>query len=301
MVCRSQSYSSTEHFLLSAYGSKWKEVSLVMFTVFIDDSGTDPKQPIAIASALIIPASGIVALENAWEDFKRLNFINEFHTSECVAGQKGTEFESWSSQRKKRVCYEVREITKRFATQAISMAITKKDFDDLVTGELRDFGGKYHYSWAVWSLLRHMDAWAVFNRVDTPFEFVFDWMGENSKRNEAKLEIEAVMAQWELVKPGFFAGHFSFRRRKITPGLQCSDLLAWSCYQFARSAYLKTPAHTVAWETFWDYESHLRDREWLRAMIQTREQLEDWVKRENADELRKQRRRDWLEASARRA
>jgi hypothetical protein len=290
---KSQLCSPTEHFLLSAYGSKWKEVSLAMFTVYVDDSGTDPKQPTAIAAALIIPGSQIIALENAWEKFKHCQFITEFHSSECVAGKEKSEFEGWSSQRKKRVCWQVREITKQFSAYAFSIAISKKDFDEVVTGELRDFGGRFHYSWAVWHLLRNLDAWAVFHNVTEPFEFVFDWMGE-SKRNEAKREIETVMAQWEAMKPGFFDGHYSFRKRQLTPGLQCSDLLAWSCYQYARSAFYRSPIHPIAWETFWDYDA-FKNRGWITAITQTREQLQHWVELEAADDVRKERRRKWGE------
>jgi hypothetical protein len=43
----------------------WK-VHLAMFTIYLDDSGTDPSQPVAIASALIIPAPRIIALEREW-------------------------------------------------------------------------------------------------------------------------------------------------------------------------------------------------------------------------------------------
>ncbi len=48
VVCPSQPYSSTKHMLLSVYGSQWKKRILAMFSLYIDDSGSDPHQPIAI-------------------------------------------------------------------------------------------------------------------------------------------------------------------------------------------------------------------------------------------------------------
>ncbi len=36
-------------YLLSIRGLRWKEVLLAAFNVYIDDSGTDPKQKVAIA------------------------------------------------------------------------------------------------------------------------------------------------------------------------------------------------------------------------------------------------------------
>jgi hypothetical protein len=289
--------SPAVHQIISARGSKWKETLLAMFTVFIDDSGTDPHHPAAIAAALVVPASQIDALDNVWKGFLRSEFISEFHTAECVAGQRESDFESWSSQRKRHVCWRVREITKRFAVSAFSVAITKRDYDEFVTGELREFGGTFHYTWAVWSVLRNLERWALIKKVDSPFEFIFDWMGE-SKRNEAKREVESVMARNEAMKPGFYAGHFSFRKRKDNPALQCSDLVAWSCYQYARSVFYQSPMHPIAWESFWDYDD-FNERTWMTALTQTRENLQKWVDLEGSDEIRKERRRNWVEQNKR--
>jgi hypothetical protein len=269
-----------------------------MFTVFIDDSGTDPRQPSAIAAALIIPAAQLEEFDREWAEFKREEFISEFHTAECVAAQRGTDFEGWGSQRKSRICWKVREITKKYAVNAFSVAVFRKDYDDLVTGELRDFVGKYHYTWAVWSVLRNLAAWAQYHRIETPFEFVFDWMGPN-KKNEARREIETVMALQESMKPGFYEGHYSFRRRADHPGLQCSDFLAWTCYQYARSVYYQSPMQLIAWDAFWDMDGHQKQT-WLYALTQTREQLSAWVASEANDEVRKERRRVGLQVHKKR-
>jgi hypothetical protein len=284
--------------LLSARGSQWKETLLAMFTVYIDDSGTDPNQPTAIASALIVPAARLEELEESWQRFKVDNLISEFHSSECAAGQIGTEFSQWSSQRKHHVFYQVREITKKFAVNAFSFAIYKSDYDELIQGELREFGGKYHYTWAVDTVIRTLNQWAVAHQSNDPFEYIFDWMGER-KRNNAKQEIEEEMAKWESIKPGFYEGHYSFRKRRDHPALQCADLLAWTCYQFARSAALKVPTHPIAWQTYWDFERHLNES-WLGAFIQTREQLRNWANSEANDPIRIERRRAWLETQRKR-
>ena len=51
-----QILSPAKHFLLSAYGTKWKKANLVMFTVYVDDSGTADDQKTVVAAALIVPA-----------------------------------------------------------------------------------------------------------------------------------------------------------------------------------------------------------------------------------------------------
>jgi hypothetical protein len=264
-----------------------------MFTVYIDDSGTDPKQAMAIAAGLIIPATEIDALNSTWTDFLDYEFIKEFHSSECAAGQKKTDYENWSWQRKKRAFWKVREIIKKHAVNAFSFAINKEDYDRFVTGELREVGGKYHYTWAVRHLVSNLDAWAHLNGISTPFKYLFDWMGE-TKRNEAKREIEIVMAQAESVRPGFYEGQYQFKKRQNHAGLQCVDLLAWSCYQFGRSAIFQTPCHPLAWESFWDFDSY-KEKSWLYAVTQKPEDLKDWAERESTDERSQRRRRLWLE------
>jgi hypothetical protein len=188
MCVQSQMYPA-KHMLISSRGSRWKETILAMLTVYIDDSGTDPSQPSAIASALIIPATRLDDLERVWKVFKADNLISEFHSSECAAGQDGTEFSRWSSQRKHHVFYQVREITKEFALGAFSFAVTKSDYDEFVNGELRDFCGRYHYTWAVSSIIRNLNQWAQNQNINVPFEYIFDWMGA-PKRNKARAEIE---------------------------------------------------------------------------------------------------------------
>jgi len=231
MCAKIQTYSATKHLLLSARGRKWKKAFLVMFTVFIDDSGTAPDQHVAIASALIVPSNRIESLDRQWARFTSREGIPDFHSSECVAAQKDTPYEGWSLQRQKKACARVRRITKNHFVRAFSFAVNKVDFDEVVNADLKEMGGtKFHYTWAIRHVIGFLGRWREIEGVKEPFEYIFDWMG-NPKRNKAKQEIELVMAQAEYQNPGLFEGHFSFRKRQQHPALQCVDLIAWSYYQ----------------------------------------------------------------------
>jgi hypothetical protein len=129
----------------------------------------------------------------------------------------------------------------------------------------------------------------------TPFEYIFDWMGEKKKnKNPSRSEIETVMAQAESLRPGRYEGHYSFRKRHDVPALQCTDMLAWTCYQFALNAYIQTPLKPIAEESFWEFERH-RKNEWLTAGAQLPENLKKWADAELADPRSQKRRREWLE------
>jgi hypothetical protein len=65
-----KSQGRTHHKLVSYWGA-WNKVYLAMFTAYVDDSGTDPNQAVAIASAWIIPGRQIIRLEKEWDTLKK--------------------------------------------------------------------------------------------------------------------------------------------------------------------------------------------------------------------------------------
>jgi hypothetical protein len=258
-----------------------------MFTVHIDDSGTDPNQAVAIATALIVPASRIVALDREWRALIEKEDFPDFHMSVCVARNKKSHFADWDNDKQQRVISRVRQIGKKYGSRAFSLTVHKADYDAVVTDELREFAGTFHYTWAIRNMIGLLDGWAKLKNVTLPFEYIYDWMDPKAQR-EAKAEIVTVMDQAEHLaiqagKPGRYTG-YSFRHREEIPALQCNDALAWTCYQYAQLAHLKIPLSEMAEECWDDYSNHPAD-EWLYAATMTRAQLEDWVRREQEQGL----------------
>jgi hypothetical protein len=278
-------YSSMQHYLLGALGIRWKRVRLAMVTVFIDDSGTGPNQKVAIASALIVESSRIVDLDKEMtelgreEGFLGENGIPDFHTSECVAANPHSCFSGWSEEKRARVCEEIRQIIKKYGVNACSIALEQNLYDELVPvgSALRSWGGKYHYTWAVREVIEAMESWAKAQNLRDPIEYIFDCMGRDV-RNIPKAEVEGVMEAAEARKPGWYAGHYAFRSRKQTPGLQCADLLAWTSYCYARFALVGSPLHEIAEAGFREFDRfHPRGAIWFVGVVQTRPQLAEWV------------------------
>lgn len=209
-------------------GCRRKEV--VVITVFIDDSGTAPNQQVAIASALIVESKRIVSLDQEFAILAQEEGFSYFHTAECVAGNSKSAFADWDSEKKRRVCSRVRQIAMKYGVNACSIAINRPVYDEIVPATMRSEGGRFHYTWAVGYLIEMLH-WAA-AKTSIPLEYVFDWMDEKDQK-DAKAEIVTVMALAEDRRPGFYTDHYSFKHGKETAGLQCADILAWTCYQYA--------------------------------------------------------------------
>lgn len=265
-----------------------------MFTVFIDDSGTDPNQKVAIASALVIPSDSLIALEEDWNRLKARREFKCFHASTCVAGNTKEGFGGWGKCRIKRLVAGVRHLTKKYGVKIISYAVNKSDYDEVMPSEMKAVGGQYHYTWAIRYVIDQLDNWALDVGYKEPFLYLFDWMDPQADREERD-EVDAVMAQKESDSPGRYQGHYDFKKRCDFPGLQCADLAAWSCYQMALFAFRNKPMNPIASKTFWNFHKFKRSKEWLFAVTQNRYQLEKWAKEQMSDPELNRIRREWLE------
>jgi hypothetical protein len=260
-----------------------------MFTVYIDDSGSDPKQSVAIAAALIVPAIQIPGLENNWADFASKYGFSSLHAAECAARNQHSVFANWDDDTVRRVLGRARHIMKTRASKAFTFTIHKEDFDAVAKPEWRKVGGQNHFTWAFRNALNQILRWADERNITAPFEYVFDW-AEKPQRDE----IDMVMAQYEDGYPGKFDRHYIFKKRKEIPALQCVDLLAWSAFSMSRQMFRDVPMQEMAKESFNDLSKHM-NRNWLDALTHTREALHIAVSRDIADAEGERRRREWYQ------
>jgi hypothetical protein len=247
---------------------------LIMFAVYIDDSGTAPDHAVAMASALIIPAKRIVALDKEWATFIGKEGFTAFHSSECVHRNPKSEFAHWDDDKVLKVTARIRQICRKYAVRAFSFAVAKDDYDSTLEAEMKELFGKFHYTWAIQHLLLFCNEWSASCGQTVALEYVFDWMDRSQAK--AKAEIEDVMYMYDRSRPGHFS-NFSFRRREDIPALQCVDLLAWSSYQVAHHHFFDKPLKPIADENYQGFRDF--GDEWLTARSITRQDLRLWVER----------------------
>lgn len=262
----------THHALVSIYGSQWQRVTLVMFTLHLDDSGTRPTHKTACATALIVPAAQIVNLEKEWDTFKEKEHFSCFHASKCAAQDRKSEFAAWGDTKINRVFLRVRQISKKYGIAAVSSALNKQFYDEEMPAELRRYTGQYHYTWCVNYAIAYAEHYR--GRRFPPYEFVFDRMDGN---NPCRIEIEKVMGYCERAanEMGYYGEYtnYSFRDKSQIPGLQCVDDIAWVCNRFALYAFHGIDMPPLA-KSGWDsYQGDLGVQGFLKAITFKRESL----------------------------
>ena len=269
-----------KHMLLSVYGSLWRKRFIVMFTLYIDDSGTAQDQPIAIAAGVLIPAIRLELFEREWTRFLEKEDIAKdgFHSSECFYRNPHSTFADWTDERVERAFERVFQMFQKYAVKAFCIATYKKDYDELMPGDMRLGVSKNHFVWALSSILGLSYDWATKRSV--PMEYVFDLTDKETKRDIT--EAIDYSAEPEIGYGDHYTAHHSFRSRKLVPGLQVADFFAWHCYQAAHESITGRPVPDLVngiWNKMLpDISGEL---EQSRIVIQrlSREGLAAWVKK----------------------
>lgn len=257
--------------MIATCGGQWQRVTLVMFNVYFDDSGTAPDQRIAIASALIIPANRILALENEWKGFCDKYGITELHASECAWQNPKSQYADWNEAKIGAAFDRARQIVMKYGIRAFSFAVTKKEFDEEVPDEHKVYWAQDHYAYAIRRVLRFIWKWSGDSEFMNRLDYVFD---SGSKKVEG--EIDRVLLVEESFRPGSLEGRYSFRKRQEWPGLQCADVLAWTCCCQARNFFEGTPMNPYAEKSIREF-ANFRSKEWLTGVWTTREDLRGTV------------------------
>lgn len=257
--------------MLSAYGSQWRERYLGMFTIFIDDSGSDPNQRFAIAAGIIFPAMRLELFESEWRRFLEKERIPELHASQCAAHNPESAYAGWENPHIRRVMLRAQEIIFKHSLQSFSIGVQKDHYDEEVPEEMWANVGESHYIWALSSVFGLSYDWS--SKHSVPMEYVID-----TPSKQEKIDIEEAIEYSDYIYPSHFVGHYSFRSRKDVPGLQAVDLFAWACYQAALRTRFGVPMNAIADELWTEFVMY-KQEQWSEIQSLSREGLKAWVKK----------------------
>ncbi len=154
--------------------------------LYIDDSGTRPENAVAVAAGWIAHTDSWVDFQADWDKARDIDGdkFDSMHMAEFVFGRRGTEFEGWSLEKKRRISARLRGIIKNTAEKGFALGIVKKDFDELVPNALRVQGFESRYTYAIRRVLGMIDTWRQKEKLTESIEYIFDWMDPGDPRRK---------------------------------------------------------------------------------------------------------------------
>jgi hypothetical protein len=204
---------------------------LGMLAVYLDDSGSHSTSDIVIVAGLAGTEGELRSLEWLWR--KELDApieglkprLSRFHMTECQDFRG--EFERWTRTETDYLCHRLQTAIIESGVMAYGMACSRKDWDDLVTGDIRAVWGDPE-GMCITNCFTKLIAWAQNYTFDPEMSFIFDSRTKEVERR-AKTVFDAYqrwIAMPRLVGVSFLSSH------KILP-LQAADMIAWEFYQYA--------------------------------------------------------------------
>jgi len=189
---------------------------MAMFSAHFDDSGTDSKCRIAVASCYVGKVEQWDLLTKAWDEIRKQQNLQfeYFGTSDCFLGRN--DFDGWSPRKKDDLIRYLICLIHIRTRIGFSAAVIKDAYDSVLTGWKRRIAGETHFAFAVKDCLRQIKRWRDEYKVSEPIEYVFDLMGEG------KEEIEAILADLQKCDPesfGIYENGYSFKNKRLFPPL----------------------------------------------------------------------------------
>jgi hypothetical protein len=207
-----------------------------MLNSFFDDSGTHDDSDVVIVAGLFGTEGRLRGLDCEWkklidrplEDLGRLKPpLKRFHMFDCQA-LRG-EFAGWSRLEAEYFCNQLRKVIINSGVSAYGNACSRRDYEDLITGDTRAVLGTAE-GFCIRNVFVRTLAWIQRNTFETEASFIFDDR-PSSVRRDADAVFDAFRRETKdlsLVGIAFLSSY------KILP-LQAADMLAWELYQYAQS------------------------------------------------------------------
>lgn len=210
---------------------------LTMLRAYFDDSGTHDASKIVLVAGLFGTEGRMDGLDRNWKRHLERPIdgmkapLTRFHMADCQASQG--EFAGWSRTETDYFCHQLRTAIIESGVSAYVAACARKDWDDLVVGDMRAILGSAE-GFCIRNCFVRTVAWAQRNTFDPKMTFIFDNRPSPVKR-DAGVVFDAF--QRETVEPAVVGIAF-LSSYDIRP-LQAADLLAWEFYQYANDILLK--------------------------------------------------------------
>jgi len=228
-------------------------------TVYVDDSGTDPKSRIATAAFCVSTVEKWKAFERRWKTISTNAGFKHFHMTEfaacrqekpckqCEAGKTTLEdhpWRRWTPKKRKNILQNLARAVVEHVESGFSIAHTKEDYDEAIrTFRASAIPAKEHFTYAVQRCGGELARWRAEKALtDVPLKFVFDLASDKERDEIARIFFGAASGQPQFkdgIEQWFTPVGVSYESRKSVVQLLSADMLAWVTATIrARSLFL---------------------------------------------------------------
>jgi len=276
-----------------------------MFTVYVDDSGTNDEARIVTGACCVASVSNWKKFERRWLEIGKEAGFKYFHMTEfagcrpdewCRDCRKGKQTEEnhpwrdWSNKKRKRVLKELASSVNEYSSFGIGIAIGKEDYDNLIlNAPLKDMlepvtAQDKHLMYTLQSCAGAIAKWRDQQRLTKPMQYVFDGTDDL----KLKHQISEIFASTDSgigapLNDGMTTARYSFQNRRSVVQLLSADMLAWVSAKQRAYEVFGTP---IATETNIVRHIFAQGKKLIIGKIPTKN-MEDFAKREMEHHLAK--------------
>src|SRR6202171_211297 len=148
-----------------------------MLTAYFDDSGTHEQSDIVLVAGIFGTEGRMDSLDRNWKKHVDRPLcgakppLRRFHMTDCNASQG--EFTGWSRTETDYFCHQLRTEIIQSDVAAYGIACSRKDYDELVTGDIRAILGTPEGMCINQCFVRAI-GWVQANTFDPKMSMVFD-------------------------------------------------------------------------------------------------------------------------------
>jgi len=203
-----------------------------LFEAYFDDSGTHRSSDLAIAVCYVSTQRAWNEFAREWDQIREEEGFDFFHMVDFAspAEYRKRPYCDWTKEKKQRVYARLAQAINIHKRVGIGIAIPKAMFDSVVP-TLPDLVqkqcGRFHYTFAVKSLMVMMIRWRQRHGLNHSVRFVFDTITEGADEIRSFFEEMDTYSSEFREKLGLEFGGFSIESKARTRALQAADILAW--------------------------------------------------------------------------
>jgi len=208
---------------------------IAMLGAYFDDSGTHDHSDIVVVAGIFGTGWQITSLERVWRSHleRPLGYmrpLRRFHMTECHESRG--EFLGWKRTETDYFCHQLRSAMIESHVAAYGIACARKDWDDLVSGDMQAILGSPE-GLCIRNVFVRCLGYLQAQYFDPQVTFVFDNRPSTTVR-DAKVVFETFQS-W-VQEPKLMGIEFS-SSFNVLP-LQAADMVAWEIYQHAKDIFV---------------------------------------------------------------